>query len=109
MLEELLLPAYPCASPETTRELPDDIVLYWDDFGSNRFVQFVNGEAVAGLQVVANDKVALVANIFTAKPYRRRGYATILYRVAQSHFPKLQPSPMQSEDGRQFFLSLRLE
>lgn len=71
--------------------------------GSYRFVMAVEGEIVAGLQVMSRGGVSgTIANLFVAPDHRRAGHATALYEAAAKMFPELTVSDDLSDDGRAF-------
>ena len=64
---------------------------YVSPFGSYRYVAYVKGRPVSGLQVVSRDrKTAIVANVYTVASHRREGWATELLRHAKQDFKTVQ-------------------
>ncbi|MHA2279757.1 MAG: hypothetical protein ACXAC5_02520 [Promethearchaeota archaeon] len=87
--EILLAPPgeYPGVGQEQGQPVHDGIARYVDEFGSYRYVYYVNGNPVSGLQVVSRDgKTATIANVFTLLLERRQKYATMLLAQAQQDF-----------------------
>ena len=69
--------------PEMEIVLFDNVILYQDDFGSNRFVYYVNNKPISVLQVMGFESPYIVANVYTEKQYRRQGYAELLIKKAR--------------------------
>lgn len=66
------------------------IAVYKDSFGSYRYVYYISGEAVAGLQVVTRDgKNGQIANVYTKPDQRRKGHATQLLNRASEDFDRI--------------------
>jgi GNAT superfamily N-acetyltransferase len=78
---------YPGVGPERGKRVSDGISKYVSPHGSYRYVMYVGGRAVAGLQVVSRDKKnALVANVYTDPTVRRQGFASQLLQRARQDF-----------------------
>ena len=91
-LHFLLLPPgqYPGVGRETGQPVTDGIALYEGEFGSRRYVYFVAGAPVSGLQVVSKTRTdALVSNVYTRPDLRRHGFASRLLSAAKRDFPQL--------------------
>lgn len=102
----LLLPSTRITGPETKRVLqaqPFDRVDYLrDPYGSHRFIGFVDGEAVAGIQVVKGARSSVVANVYTVPYLRGRGMASALLRAARRRLGKIAHSQHLTESGARF-------
>lgn len=79
-----------------------EIALFKDKFGSQRFVRYEDGAPVCALQIVVDRDTQLVANLYTAPEFRRRGFARELFQIARKRYPKLQHSKHLTEDGKGF-------
>jgi len=85
---------FPLAGPERGQKVFDGISRYVSPHGSYRYVRYVDGVAVAALQVMSRDgKYGQAANVYTHPEFRRQGYATELWRQAQRDFKKLVQAP----------------
>lgn len=89
---------------ESGKPVHNGIALFKTKTGSYRWVKYVNGVGVAGLQVMSDDKgkTGVVANVYTDPKYRRQGHATELVIAASKVIGKLMPSEDQSESGAKF-------
>lgn len=91
LFAKLLAPrgGYPGVGPERGPRRPpaNGIARYVDPFGSTRYVRYVGGAPVAGLQVMSRDgRQATIANVYTAPGERRRGHASVLLARARRDF-----------------------
>src|SRR5580658_2185830 len=78
----------------------DGIARYRSPEGSYRYVYYVDGAAISALQVMTRDKrTARVANVWTARQARRRGYASALLQQARRDFRKVEHSDDLSSDA----------
>lgn len=94
LFAKLLAPrgGYPGVGPERGPSRPpaNGIARYVDPFGSHRYVRYVAGEPVAGLQVMSRDgRQATIANVYTAPGERRRGHASVLLARARRDFERV--------------------
>jgi hypothetical protein len=102
----------PMIGPETGKETENGIALFFQSVtifnasasnphgGSYRFVRFVGGKAVAGIQVMSLDgKEGVLANAYCAPEFRRMGFTTELAKEARRRFAKLAFSEDRSSDG----------
>ena len=104
-LRTLLAPPgqYPGVGHEHGSPVEDGISVFQDPNGSFRYVLYIGGIAVAGMQVMSREKgKGILANAFTHPDHRRKGYATqVLNRIRQD-FPHLEYSKDRSEAGAGF-------
>lgn len=78
--------------------------------GSYRFVQFIDGQIVAALQVISQTgESGTVANVYCDPNFRRRGHTTALLERAREQFEPLELSTDQTPDGRAWTDSLGAE
>jgi len=99
----------PGLGPERSQRLKGDIIRYENAHGSLRYVQYVAGEPVAALQVVAgygdgfplrwSRAFGTVANVYTRPGSRRLGFASALLARARKDFPELTASRHRSGMG----------
>lgn len=76
--------------------------------GSYRFVRFVDGKIVAGLQVMSRTgEVGTVANVYCHPDWRRKGMATELLEEARRTFDALEFSEDRSADGKAWIVLLQ--
>lgn len=69
--------------------------------GSYRFVRFVDGQIVAGLQVMSlSGRDGIVANVYCHPEWRRKGYATELLEAAREVFEAIEFDDDRSNDGQ---------
>lgn len=114
-LTGLILPRgeAPAIGKETGKNVHDGISLFFQSMrtfmpnspfprgGSYRFVRFVGGEIVAGLQVMSRTgESGFVANVYCHPDWRRRGYATELLEEARRTFFEIEFSEDRSSDGQ---------
>ncbi len=59
------------------------IKLYKDEYDSYRFIKFVNNKPVSVIQLMKTDSWYMIANLFTLKEYRQKGYAKELFFEAK--------------------------
>lgn len=78
------------------------ISVFSDEYGSRRYVYFVNGQAVSGIQVVVREGQAILANAFTHKDLRRQGFARKLYERIKKDYPHIEIGTDRSADGTAF-------
>jgi GNAT superfamily N-acetyltransferase len=94
---------YPLVGPEKGEKPDDGIATFRDPNGSHRYVYYVGGRPVSGLQVMSRDgKTGHVANAYTHPDFRRRGHAKALVERARMDFEKLTWSTDRSEVGEAF-------
>ena len=96
MLEILLSDPgkFPLVGPERGKKVHDGISKYVAPGGSYRYVRYIDGVAVAALQVMSRDgKAGQAANVYTHPEFRRKGYASELWRKAQRDFKTLVQAP----------------
>jgi ribosomal protein S18 acetylase RimI-like enzyme len=113
-LTGLILPRGMCPTigREIGRNAQDGVALFFQSIrtfnrnashpkgGSYRFVRVVDGEIVAGLQVMSRTgKDGTVANVYCHPEWRRRGLATELLDAARNTFESLEFSTDRSNDG----------
>ena len=72
------------------------ILRYRTDHGSYRYVKVVDGQIIAGLQVMSRDilrgkepAIAKIANVYTHPDFRRQGHAADLLAKAKTFFDKV--------------------
>lgn len=107
LLEDLLSDQPRTIGTERCVVLSPRILLYRDPYGSYRFVRHLGGVKQAAIQVVSHDGVhGLLGSVYTAPRYRRRGYASELYRAAAAYFHVLTLSTDVLEAGRAWVESL---
>jgi predicted GNAT family acetyltransferase len=110
-LEFLLLP------PGETAQIGDEkgraprpgenaILRYRTDHGSYRYVKVVDGQIIAGLQVMSRDlwrgkepAIATIANVYTHPDFRRQGHAADLLAKAKQSFDKVLHSKDLTSTG----------
>ena len=78
-------------NPYTGREkkvkLSNNILLFYDKFGSFRFIKVENNKSISGIQIMqTSDKKLITANIFTLEDHRRKGIAKELFHTAKDYF-----------------------
>lgn len=99
----LLLPGEnPAIGPESGRVRNSGIGKHVSPHGSVRYLYYLEGLPVAGLQVVTRDgATAIVANVYVEPGHRRQGLASALLARARRDF-KVQHAEEQhlSEDGK---------
>jgi GNAT superfamily N-acetyltransferase len=120
-LEPYIFPKGECSliGPEVGKEVRDGIAIFFQSRrtfnpasphpkgGSYRFVQFVEGQIVAGLQVMSlTGDDGLVANVYCRPEHRRRGYAAGLLERAKEQFTTITLSEDQTVDGKAWTESL---
>ncbi len=100
-LSYLLLPGgkAPQIGQEKGKALSNGISKYVSPHGSTRYVMYVKGTAVAALQVMSRGSMSRAANVFVAKGYRRKGYASKILKRAKRDFKSIELSPDRSEAG----------
>ena len=101
-LRTLLAPPgqYPGVGPEKGRPVQNGISVFQDPHGSFRYVLYIDGVAVAGMQVMSREKgKGIVANAFTHPEHRRKGYATLVLNRIRQDFPQLEYSKDRSDAG----------
>jgi len=88
--------------PEKGSSKAHGTALFISPHGSYRYVHYVGGIPVAGLQVMKNPgtEMAHVANVWTAPENRREGYAALLWKRAKIDFPGLSHSGDLSISGK---------
>ncbi len=88
--------------PEQGEPVSDGITKYIDPYGSNRYVYYIQGQAVAGIQVMWDGEQAKVAGVYTHPDFRHQQAATKLFDFAREDFPDLVHSPRDelSDDAR---------
>lgn len=104
-IEGVLLPCgeYAYTEDEKILSTKNGIIHIADAWGSHRFIKQVNGQNIAGLQVMHNGKdTPVVANVFTIKEKRLQGYAKELFNHAKKYFGSLKHSMNLSDDGKGF-------
>lgn len=80
-----------------------EVRLYRDPYGSYRFVAFVGGKPVAGLQVMkAEGHPGVVANVYAAPEFRGRGLAPSLLTVARGVLGEVRHGEHLTEAGARF-------
>jgi GNAT superfamily N-acetyltransferase len=114
-LTGLILPKgeSPMIGEEKRREVDDGVALFFQSRqtfnknyphpkgGSYRFVRFVAGQIVAGLQVMSlSGHEGIVANVYCHPDWRRKGYATELLEAAKNVFEAIEFDDDQSLDGQ---------
>lgn len=68
--------------------------------GSVRYLAFKNYRPISVLQVVTRDGIdAMIANVFTVRSERRKGWAAKLLRKARKDFRNVYHSSHLSDDG----------
>lgn len=83
------------------------IWMYQSEFDSTRFVKFVQGEPVSGIQVITfRGSSPEAANIFTREKHRRKRYATEVWNAAKRRFPLMVPSRNVGVMGRELLKSI---
>ena len=85
-MEGILLPVNeaPYVGDEKTKRIKGGIKLFYDAYGSFRFVLYRNKIAVSGLQLMQNaSKQNVIANVFTLDNERCKGLAKELYFKAK--------------------------
>lgn len=92
----------PYTGKETAINLSDGIKLYRDEYGSNRFVLYINRRAVSALQIMAHKDRVYVANVITVAQHRRKGYAKQLWNEAKKIYPVIHHSENLSPEGKIF-------
>lgn len=100
--ENILLPKdqSPYTGKEKVKRLSNGVVLYKDQYGSNRFVLYIDNTAVSALQIIDKQgEIPKVANVITIKDERRKGYARIVWNEAKKIFPNIVHSKNLSPDG----------
>lgn len=79
------------------------VSLFQSPFGSYRYVMSIDGNIVSALQIMSRDgKVGKIANAFTHKDYRRKGYGKQLFNYAKKKFNKIEHSDDLSDIGKLF-------
>lgn len=102
--------ACPYTGKEKRKRINSEIIVYYDKYGSFRFILLENTQQVSALQVVFSKepKFYVVANVFTVEAHRRKGHATKLFREAEKYFKhKIQHSGNLSPYGKEWVKSLR--
>lgn len=113
-LTGLVLPRGLCPTigVENGRDVTDGVALFFQSIkvfqpatpypkgGSYRFVRFVDGEIVAGLQVMSRTgSGGEVANVYCREEWRRMGFASELLEAARARLGDLSFSDDRSADG----------
>ncbi|MBY3158351.1 GNAT family N-acetyltransferase [Rhizobium laguerreae] len=113
-LTGLILPRgeSPMIGKEVGKEVRDGVALFFQSRrtfnpaypyakgGSYRFVRFVDGQIVAGLQVMSlSGQQGIVANVYCHPDWRRKGHATELLGVAREVFEAIAFDDDRSTDG----------
>lgn len=94
---------YPGVGNERGNPVYNGIAIYADEFGSTRYVYYVSGVPVSGLQVVSRDgENAVIANVFTLPEYRRQKFATMLLNQAKQDFKSVIHSKNIEEPGKKW-------
>jgi hypothetical protein len=105
----LLSPAgdTPTIGDEKGKVKPNGVSVLKSPFGSYRYVYSKNGDIVSAIQIMSRDgKNGIVANVFTHKDHRRKGYATALHKQIQKDFTSISHSDDRSDDGANWIKSL---
>ena len=79
----------PYTGKEKKKRIDRDTLVYYDEYGSFRFIHFINGsEQASAIQVMftKEPKLYQVANVFTVEKHRRKGFATKLFKKAEKYF-----------------------
>lgn len=95
--------ANPMIGPETGGARRSGVARFRSAYGSVRYVKYVDGVAVSGLQVVSADgKRAVIANVYTRPEQRRRGHADDLMAAARKDFVSVEHAKESSlsDDGK---------
>ena len=106
-MELILLPPgrHPGIGPESGRPRRNGIGRFTSTFGSTRYLYYVGGQIVSGLQVVSREgRYAVIANVFTLPEYRRKKLAARLLQRARGDFISVShaaPDSM-SEDAKRW-------
>jgi hypothetical protein len=123
-LTGLLLPRSQCPSigKEVGKNIHDGITVFFQSIclyqpnspypkgGSYRFIRVIDGEIVAGMQVMSETgRDGTVANVYCAENWRRHGFATELFLNAQTLLGDIEVSSDLSEDGRAWMTSLDIQ
>jgi GNAT superfamily N-acetyltransferase len=121
-LTGLILPRgeSPMIGDEVGKNVRDGVTLFFQSIrtfnrnwphpkgGSYRFVRFVDGEIVAGLQVMSRTgESGTVANAYCHPDWRRKGMATELLEAATHAFDELELSEDRSLDGQAWVSSFK--
>lgn len=92
----------PYTGKESVEVLGNNVNLYKDQFGSERYVLYENGRSVSALQLMIENDKARVANVITVKNKRQKGYARMVWNEAKKKHPFITHSHNLSEDGKIF-------
>jgi hypothetical protein len=77
-----------------------NIKIYCDEFGSERYVYYLDGKPVSALQLVNDGKIVRSCNVITVEEHRRKGFARQIWNEAKRFHPIIIHSTNLSEDGK---------
>jgi GNAT superfamily N-acetyltransferase len=83
-----------------------DVIQYKDEYGSVRFIKYLDSKPIAGIQIMERGNNPVIANIYVVPEYRRNGLGTELYNLAKSQYPTLGHNTHRTIDGEAFINSL---
>lgn len=85
---------------------PNGISLFKTSSGSYRYVMSKDSRIISALQIMSSDgKNGIVANVYTAKDARNKGYAKELFLYAKKKFKTIEHSNDLSDSGKLFVKS----
>lgn len=92
----------PYTGKESIELLGNGIKLFKDEFGSERYVLYINRKAVSALQLMISENVVTVANVITLPVHRQKGFAKKLWSEAKKRHVNIVHSNNLSEEGKIF-------
>lgn len=109
-MKAYLLPKNECGYIGKERQLKGsiDILVFKSNCNSSiRFIKLINKLPVSVIQIMFDDKIYTIANVFTLETYRRKGYAKELYFFANKKLrSKIFHSSKLSSLGKKFASNL---
>ena len=93
----------PMVGNEQQVSFENNIAVYKDEYGSYRFVYFLNNEPISGLQVVSKDGTnGVIANVYTVPEYKRQGFARQLVNKSREVFDNIEHNKHLTDPGEGF-------
>lgn len=93
----------PAIGIEYGKKVNNGISKYVSQFGSYRYIKYIDGNPISVLQIMSKDGInGSVSNVYTKPEYRKRGYSKELWERAKQDFKTISHSEFLSESGKAF-------